>query len=412
MTTWTAAPLAMDPYSRLQAQSFDERDYIGCSTGFLSWFGRPGFGSTLYSDVASVVDIDIIRGNRRTAALVPRGMISRPLGPTQVDTAATRYTAFSRRFPLSLEMGTIAADQLEFRGAGENPYMPADHLTRLRKLALDHHKEQVKRTVRLFEVLAAQSILTGVQDAIIGGGAANQYDFCRNATHTFAAAGLGGSWANPASNPMLDIETACGLIRADASVQPDFMLCGATAMAGLLANTALLATSNNFRFNFVNLGGVSAGGTVAGPTSMPAKFQRFVDGGLIFRGTLETPQGFVLSVFTYMDTYTTGAGVVTPLMPLVNTLVGSSSAICDRYFGPPERLPMTPTEVSDRRFWFGIEPGPAMVPALKGSADIITPAMFYFDAYKSGRREITVETQSAPIFAPTMTDAWVTIDCT
>ena len=412
MTTWTAAPLAMDPYSRLQAQSFDERDYIGCSTGFLSLFGRPGFGSTQYSEVASVVDIDILRGNRRTAALVPRGMISRPLGPTQADTAATRYTAFSRRFPLSLEQGSIGADQLEFRSMGENPYLPSDHLSRLRKLALDHHKEQVKRTVRLFEVLAAQSILTGVQDAIIGGGAANQYDFCRNATHTFATAGVGGSWANPASNNILDIETACGLVRTDASVMPDIMILGATAMQGMLANTALLATSNNFRFNFVNLGGVSAGGSVVGPTSMPAKFQRLVDGGMIFRGTLETPQGFVLSVFTYMDTYTTGAGVVTPLMPLVNALVGSSQAICDRYFGPPERIPMTPTELADRRFYFGIEPGPAMVPAIKGASDIITPAMFYFDAYKSGRREITVETQSAPIFVPTMTDAWVTMDCT
>jgi hypothetical protein len=399
----------MDPYSRLQAQSFDERDYIGCSSGFLSWFGRPGFGSTQYSDVASVVDIDIIRGNRRTAALVPRGMISRPLGPTQADTAATRYTAFSRRFPLSLEMGSIAADQLEFRGVGENPYMPADHLTRLRRLALDHHKEQVKRTVRLFEVLAAQSILTGVQDAIIGGGAANQYDFCRNATHSFAAV---ASWGVAGSNIVRDIEHACTHIRTDASVNPDFMLLGQTAMTGMLANTALLATSNNFRFNFVNLGGVSAGGSVVGPTSMPAKFQPMVDGGMIFRGTLETPQGFVLAVFTYMDTYTDGTGTVQPLMPLTDCLIGSSQAICDRYFGPPERIPMTPTELADRRFYFGIEPGPSMVPALKGGSDIITPSMFYFDAYKSGRREITIETQSAPIFVPTMTDAWATIDCT
>jgi hypothetical protein len=190
------------------------------------------------------------------------------------------------------------------------------------------------------------------------------------------------------------------------------MILGATAMQGMLRNTALLATSNNFRFNFVNIGGVGAGGSVVGPTSMPAKFQRLVDGGMIFRGTLETPQGFVLAVFTYMDTFTNGAGAVTPLMPLVNALVGSSQAICDRYFGPPERLPMTPTEIADRRFYFGIEPGPAMVPGIKGASDIITPNMFYFDAYKTGRAAITIETQSAPIFVPTMTDAWVTMDCT
>jgi len=413
MATWQATPLALDPYSRLMNQAFDERTYIGCSTGFLSWFGRPGFGSTKYSPVASVIDIDVIRGNRRTAALIPRGMIARPLGETQRDTSATRYTSFSRRFPLSLEEGAVSADQLEFRPAGENPYQASDHMTRLRSMLLEHHQEQARRTIRLMERLAAQSLLTGIQDAILGGGADAQFDWVRLATHTFAAAGSGGSWAAAGSNAIGDIEIACGLIREDASVNPDFMLLGATAMAGLLANTALLASANNIRFNFVNMGGVSAGGTMVGPVGAPSKFQRMIDGGLIFRGTLETPQGFVLNVFTYMDTYTSAAGVVTPYMPLVNALIGSSEAICDRYFGPPERLPMSPTEATDMRYFLGVDPAAGMLPPkIQGASDVINPSMFYFDAYKSGRKVFTVETQSAPIFAPTMTDAWVTIDCT
>lgn len=412
MATWQATPLAMDPYSRFMAQAFDERTYIGNSTGFLSWFGRPGFGATRFSPVATVIDIDIIRGNERVAALIPRGMISKPIGPTQLNTAATRFTAFSRRFPLSLEEGSISADQLEFRGAGENPYAPGDRLTRLRMLALEQHQEQVRRTVRLMERLAAQSILTGIQDAILDTvNADNQFDFRRNATHTYAAV---ASWALPASDIIADIEGGCTLVRQDAHVQPDFMLLGATAMAGMLLNTALLATGQNFRFNFVNMGAVGAGG-ITGPNTVPAKFQRFIDGGLIFRGTLETPQGFVLSVFTYMDTYDNGAGTPTPYMPLTDCLIGSSQAICDRYFGPPEVLPaeLMQVEAAEKRMIFGFDPAAgSLPPRIKGASDVVAPEMFYFDAYKNGRRGITIETQCAPIFSPTMTDAWVTIDCT
>jgi len=413
MATWQQTPLAADPYSRFMAQAFDERDFIGTPTGFLSWFGRPGYGVTKFSPVASVVDIDIIRGNERTAALIPRGMISKPLGPTQLNTAATRYTSFARRFPLSLEEGTISADQLEFRAAGENAYLTPDHLTRLRGLALEQHQEQVRRTIRMMERLAAQSLLTGQMDAILGTtNTDNIYDFLRLATHTFAAAGSGGSWAAPASDVIGDIEIGCGLVRQDAHVNPDFMLLGQTAMNGLLANTALLATAGNIRFNFSNLGSVTSG-NLAVPNTVPSKFQPMIDGGMIFRGTLETPSGFVLSVFTYLDTYDNAGGVATPYMPLVGCLIGSTDARCDRYFGPPERMPLSPTEKAEMLYFTGINPDAGMMPPnIKAGSGVISPDMFYFDFYKGGRKEFIVETQSAPIFVPTMTDAWVTIDCT
>jgi hypothetical protein len=359
--------------------------------------------------VASVVDIDIIRGNERTAALVPRGMISKPIGGTQLNTSATRYSTFSRRFPLSIEEGTVSADQLEFRAAGESPYLSPDHLTRLRGMLLEHHQEQVRRTIRLHERLAAQAILTGIQDAIIGGGADTQFDFRRAATHTFAAAGSGGSWAAAASDALGDIEIGCNFVRRDAHVTPDFMLLGRTAMAGLSGNTAVLALAASRRANFVGLG--QGDSVISNP--MPPKFQRMVDGGWIYRGYIETLSGFHLSIFTYLDEYTNEAGVATPYMPLVDCLIGSSQAICDRYYGPPERLPLSPSEQADARYFLGVDPSVGMMPPkIMGASDVISPSMFYFDAYKSGRKEFTVETQSAPIFSPTMTDAWVTIDCT
>lgn len=404
MATWQQTPLALDPYSRMMAQAFDERAFIGVPTGFLSWFGRPGFGQTLFSPVASVVDIDIIRGNKKIAAMVPRGMISRTLGATQRDTSATKHSSFSRRFPLAIEEGAISADQLEFRGAGENPYAASDHMTRVRNLALSHHQEQVRRVVRMMEKLAAQSILEGKQDAIIGtSNTDEQYDFQRKTSHTATAS---ADWDTATTDIIGDIEQACELIREDANVNPDFLLLSEEAVAGVLKNTALLAWADNRRIALLQIGNVQA-------NPMPPAFQRFVDGGLIYRGVIETPAGFSLSVFTYLDTYTDSSGTVHKYMPAETALVGSSQAICDRYFGPPERLPLSPAEEADMRFFMGVDPGAGMMPPkIKGAADVISPAMFYFDFYKSGRKVFTVETQAAPIFSTTMTDAWVTIDTT
>jgi hypothetical protein len=402
---WQQAPLALDPYSRMMAAAFDESAFIGVPTGFQSLFGRPGFGQTLYSPVASVIDIDIIRGNKKTAALIPRGMISRPLGANQRDTSAGKYSSFSRRFPLALEEGAIGADQLEFRGAGENPYAaPFDHLSRVRRLALRNHQAQVRRMILLFERLAAQAIVEGKQDAILDTTSTDeQYDFLRKATHTFSAS---ASWGTAATDIAGDIDDGCELIREDANVNPDFMLCSEEAIKGILKNTALLAWADNRRIGLLQVGSLNA-------PPMPPAFQRMVDGGMMHRGMIETPHGFRLHVFSYVDTYTDNSGTATKYMPANYAVIGSSQAICDRYFGPPERLPLSPAEEADMRYFMGVDPrGGMMPPNIKGAADVVSPAMFYFDFYKSGRKVFTVETQSAPIFAPTMTDAWVTIDVT
>ena len=70
-------PLAVDVYSRTMIDLFDERNVIGVSTGFQSLFGNPANASkTIFSPDSSVVDIDIMRGNEKTAALVLRGQLS------------------------------------------------------------------------------------------------------------------------------------------------------------------------------------------------------------------------------------------------------------------------------------------------------------------------------------------------
>ncbi|MHA1286835.1 MAG: hypothetical protein ACTSPB_05465, partial [Candidatus Thorarchaeota archaeon] len=176
-------PLATDFYSRFMVDRYNENDHIGVPSGFQSMFGRAEVGGrTLFSPDASMVEIDIMRGNEKISALIPRGMISRPLGGIQKNTATELYTTFSRRFPLAEEEGDISADQLEFRSAGENPYANRSRLDRMRDLARQHHLEHMRRMLRMFEVLSAQAILTGYMDAIIGAVANDKpeyYDFVR-----------------------------------------------------------------------------------------------------------------------------------------------------------------------------------------------------------------------------------------
>ena len=100
MSTNNVTPNAVDPFSRFMADAFDEKEAISVPTGFQAFFGNPaGGGRTLFNPNSLVVDIDIIRGNKKTAALIPRGMISRPLGSAQKNMNVENFTSFSRKYP-------------------------------------------------------------------------------------------------------------------------------------------------------------------------------------------------------------------------------------------------------------------------------------------------------------------------
>ena len=401
-------PVNMDIFSRFMADAFDEREVIGVPTGFQTFFGNPvANGSrTIFSPDANVVDIDIIRGNERTAALIPRGTVSRPLGSGQKNLRQEQFSAFSRKYPLAEEETDITGDQLLNRTAGEQPYQTADRMTRLRILGVRAHMESVRRQVRLFERLAAQSITTGKQDAILGTTNTElQYDFRRNATHTVT---VGTSWLNAAADIVADVDAICLKIRANGHVMPDMMICGSSAINGIVLNTAIKNVADNRRFEFVQLGGSNGDDAILMP--MLSKYKRFVDGGFIPRGLLRTPQGFEVMIFTYIDGYTDDAGTYTKYLADDKVVICCSTARADRYFGPPENLPMTSTRAALYREFFGFDPSaPTLPPNIKGG--VIDPAMFYADAYVSAdAKRVTMRCQSAPIFATTQTDGFATLD--
>lgn len=392
-------PNAVDPFSRYMADLFDEQQVISVPTGFQAFFGRPG-SLTLFSPDANVVDIDIIRRNKNIAALIPRGMISRPLGSLQQNLNTQNYTSFSRKYPLSEEEGDLTADQILFRVAGEKPYSTATRLDRMRELAMRIHLESIRRTVRMFEVLASQSVLTGKQDAIIGTTNTDlQYDFQRKSAHTFSAA---VAWDNASAVIMEDIDTMCDLLEANGNVSPGFMGIGGEAMDALINDDVVQNVADNRRYELIQ---------VTRNNPVPPEYDTFTAAGWVARGRLRTPKGYELWMFTYNRTYQNSSGTAVKIMAEDKAFITSTEARCDRYFGPPETLPMIPQRRQLYQELFGFDPDMAPMPAnIMGDGRIIEPAMFYCDAYVSGDwKKVSIRTQSAPIFATTQTDAFVTI---
>lgn len=399
MTVLSSAPQPVEEYARFMTDVFDERQIIGVPTMFQAFFGRPETGArTVFTPDAAVVDIDIIRGNERLAKLKLRGVNSKVLD--KPDTTAERYTALSRLYPLIEEEGNIDSNQLLSRRPGESPMNTATRLDRMRSLALGHHQEQVRRIVRLFEYLASQSVLTGKMPAIFGTSDSNLlYDFLRPAGHIIT---VSTPWDNGGSDPLADVDTACGLIRANGHAKADVMIIGSSAVGAFVNHATVKALADNRRFELVQVG----------REPVPPKFQRFVDAGAIPRGRFQTPAGNELWLFTYLDVYTNDAGTATPYMPVDECLIAASSARCDRYFGPPEKLPSISMDDQLYQEYFGFAPGLApMPPNIKDAGRAISPAMFYFDAYRGGdNKRVTCRTQAAPIFATTQTDAFVTLN--
>lgn len=394
-------PATQDLMTRFMAEVFDDRATMPVSTGLQAFFGNPmAGGRTIYSPDANTVDIDIIRGNEKIAALIPRGTVSRPLGSLQKNLADGKFSTFARKYPLAEEEGDINGDMILNRIPGENPYQSNTRIGRMRYHALQIHLESVRRIVRMCEVLAAQSLLTGKQDAIIGTSNADlQYDFRRNSTHTVT---VGTAWSTVTAPAMADIDGICKKIRANGKTTPDMAVLGDTAMTNFMNNTEVKEIADNRRFELIQ---------VSTNNPVPAKFDRFVAGGLIPRGRLKTPAGFVLWLFTYIDGYETTAGTFTKYVADDLVLIGSSKARCDRYFGPPEQLPMVPAREQLYQQYFGFNLNSLPMPMVESSGAVVDPNMFYADAYVSADwKKITMRCQAAPIFATTHTDAFGVLD--
>lgn len=395
-----STPLPQDLFSRYVVEMFDEHDIIDIPTAGLTFFNNPA--RTVYQPDSNTVDIDIIRGDERTAKLVPRGTFSQSLGALQKHARDEQFTAFSRKYPLAREVLDVTSENLTTRLPGEPTVNSSlTQQFRFRYHARKKHLENNRRIHRLCEILAWQSLMTGKQDGILGTTNADlKYDFMRHADLTIQAA---VSWAGGAANIMADLDTGCTRLRKIGHTQPDMAVFGATAINSFIRDATVQKLADNRRFTYMTFGD----GAV-----MPSKFQKWVDAGFVFQGNLRTPQGYALAVFTYPEFYTADNGTATPYIADDKVLLTSSMARRDRYFGPAESLPMTPFKAQQYLQLFGIDPSaPPTPPNVKGDASVIPKSAFFCMANISADyQRVSIETQLAPIFAPVQTDAYVVLD--
>jgi hypothetical protein len=336
------------------------------------------------------------------AQMLPRGQYAHDIDPKKYAIQEA-FSTRTFRFPFAEEETAITASELRKRTAGENEYQRMDDRMRLRMKAFKAHREHIRKHIRLFEYLAMRVVTTGTMPAIVGATETEWlYDFRRNSDHDADAS---ADWATAGTDILGDLDTACTKLRQNAHVRADGLLLGADAFSGLRGNTAIKAEADLRRFVTASIGG---------DRPIPAKWQFLVDGGFDYRGRLEVDSGKILDVFTYDEYYDNASGTKTAYLDKDAAVVFSSETKCDAYFGPNERLDYSPQEIAEMQHYLGMGPmaGP-LPPNVRSSAGVIVPEMFHFDAYMNDRRTgLTIRTQSAPIFAPAMTDGFYYIDTT
>ena len=398
-----AAPQTMDILSRYMADAFDERTVVNEPTAFQAFFGVSANNAfTVFSPNANDLDIEITRANEKLAALVPRGGLGVFIGTGHLTGTLAQSTFFSRKYPMTEEVYPITAAMLENRYIpGEGPYEGLTRETRLQRYAMEGYKELVRRQVRLQEYLAVQSIVLGKQSAqTVGTPGANDYDWRRNSSNTVTPS---HGWGHASGVPLTDIDSICFQIRAKGRKAPDMAIFGATTLNYFMANatiqgsTGLNGYASHVYWDFVQFN----------MNFKPdAKFDRFVKGGMNPVGRLRTPGGFDITIFVYPQGYDAANGTWTKYMDDTKAVFLSSEARFDRYFGPPEQLPLTNSDQQRLMERFGFNPMLPPIPRNDWAADgVVTPQMFYVDAFEDVNRSgLTVRLQGAPVFATTQTD--------
>lgn len=398
---------ATNEYTRFMVEKYDERKKVIAPTAFQgAFFGIPETGAqVVFSDNTESIELDKVRADgRRLARLVNRGTSSTDTSRIEHLTAH-KFTNEARAWPLIESEGHIGNPELLKRVPGENPFQAMSRQDKLTMKAVEINMLMADRQIRLWEYLARESILTGSHPAILGTTNTDLiYDFYRKATHTFAVA---AKWDVVGTDIIGDFDTAADLIQQD-SYNPVVnvgAIVGTDGFEGIRKNTQMKNEADIRRFHSVEL---------HGPTTVPTEFNRYIDNGFALAGWVKTYKNRTVWLFTYDVTYTDdfttpGVDTETDWMPTDKCLVFSPKARCDKYFGPPDRMPVTAQEEAWYQDMFGFSMSSPGEPNIQNPG-IIDPRGMHFDAYMGpDKKAVTVRLQSAPIFPTTETDAFVTM---
>jgi hypothetical protein len=392
-------------YSRMMVEKFDERKTVPVPTAFQgAFYGREETGAkTIFSMNTKLIEIDIVRSTgNRLAQMVNRGTGSEDTSRTK-NRKEGKYTNIGRAWPLVETTGSIENSELLDRPAGINPYDLQTRQDRLTIKAMEIHAEDTKRHISTVEYLCREALFTGEHPAIfVTTNSDLIYDFYRDSGNFKT---VGTVWTNVAADILGDLDDGADKIQQNSYLFGDYgLIVDATAFGGLKKNTVITSDADNRRYQFVALGGDIK--------ELPTEFAKYKENGFNPRGYIETPKGRKVWIFTYdltfIDDFTTpGTDTVTSWIPSGKALMFSPKARCDRYFGPPDRMPVTAQEAQWYREMFGFDmTSMPELPAIQ-NANVIDSRMFYCDAYiGAGNKSVFTRTQSAPIMPTTQTDAF------
>lgn len=329
-----STPNPTDFYSRYMINYFDNRANFPVPTAWQSIFGNPDSASvTHFSNDEETVEIDIIKKNgERLAPTVHRGQNSQAVDIPNVT--EYEWTNVNRKWPLVEIVGHIKSTQLLHRLPGDSPYRQRTALDRNRQIARDIHFDHVRKSLRTWEYWARESVLQGQQSAIIG--TSNTlliYDFYRLPANTIA---VPVAWDTGSADILKDIDDAITQAEVASGRTPDFMGVGGDAHRAFLSDLDILAKADNLRYELIRAGE---------NFRPPAQFNRYIQNGWTALAQLMTPEGRKLWIFTNSRTFTNNSGATERWMPEDKAFLFSTQARFDRYFGPRDRLPVTPQEM-------------------------------------------------------------------
>lgn len=393
-------PLPVDAFARTMAEGFDDRNAMRAPGGFAAFFGyRPNGAQINFAYDSSVFDTDIILGSEKLAPTIPRAAAGRIIEGAK-NTQEQRFTSLSRTYPLIEVEGDIHSEQLTKRVFNEQASeSDKTRKSRLQDLAGAIRSDHMRRIARTYEFMAAQSIITGKQPAIMGTtNDAFLYDWLRPAGNFIT---VGTAWSDSASLILNDLDAACAQIRAKGRQNPDMAVLSSVDADAFVNNAQIKELADNRGYKLISVGDFNE-----------PRFQRFVDGGFVPFAKLRTPKGFSLTLFTYLDIYDDENGDPQPYLPANKTIVASSDARCDLHFGPASRLPVNSGEVTWYQDMFGMNMLMPQMPVNLQGTDWVSllSGSVYCDAYPSAnKKNVTVRDQAAPVFPTTHTAAFVTI---
>jgi hypothetical protein len=266
------------------------------------------------------------------------------------------------------------------RMAGVDPYTAAytEYAAQLVAIFAKGFKLIDDKISRAVELQASQIMQTGILTLTDSAGATvYTLDFKPKATH-FPTTGV--SWSTTATaDPLSDLESLAGVIRADGKIDPDMLIMGATALKNFMKNAEVQAMLDNRR---IDIGEIRPEMRDSGATFY----------GFVWAGT------YRFEIWTYPDTYTdpqTSLPVAyvdadKVIMTSSRTRLDMTSARVPLPLGPDPRVAsLLPGRMSSRAASFDVTPNVYTTP---------------------NGKEIMGELESRPLLIPVQIDGFGCLD--